>query len=178
MFSRLLGVCAIAGTLLFAGCAATVTKNGPSQTPLNVSASAKKDIIFQVKPARGMPGAGNWDALKNDWRYGMALAADKASMHLTWQDGDAIQNEAPGVFVVVNVRNFQYMEPESRLLGGVLAGNAYLNAEIEFYELPMKRLLGTRVYGTSTSAMEGIFSATTKEQIKAMSTEIVKEIRQ
>ena len=79
--------------------------------------------------------------------------------------------------VVVKVRNYKYLTPESRIGLGIFAGNAYVNAEVEFYELPTKKLIGSRIYETSTSAAEGILSATTRKQVLAMSAEIVDEIQ-
>lgn len=176
MLSSSIRVGAMAAALSLAGCAATVNKSGPPQAPLAISAVAKKSLVVQVKPATGMPSAGNWEALRTDWRDGIALAAGKAGMRVTWAEGEFAPTQDPAVLVVVHVRNYRYMAPGTRIGMGVLAGNAHVNAEIEFHELPARRLLGSRVYGTTTSAVEGIFSATTRQQVQAMSEEIIAEI--
>lgn len=66
---------------------------------------------------------------------------------------------------------------ETRIGLGILAGNAYVNTEVEFYELPARKLLGSRLYGTTTSPAEGILSATTRKQVLAISDEVIADIR-
>jgi hypothetical protein len=159
-----------------AGCAATVTKSGPPQPPLSVNAAAAKSVVMQVQAAPGMPVAGSWDTLKSDWRDGIAIAAGRSGMRVSWAEGENSYGTDPAVLVIVKIRNYKYMTPESRIGMGIFAGNAYVNAEVEFYELPAKKLIGTRIYGTTTSAAEGILSATTRQQVLAMSTEVIGEI--
>jgi len=98
-------------------------------------------------------------------------------MRVYWAEGEKSYDSEPAVLVIVKIRNYRYMTPESRIGMGVLTGNAYVNAEVEFFELPAKNLLGTRVYGTTTSAAEGILSATTRQQVLAISNEVIGEIR-
>jgi len=164
-------------TLAMIGCAANVTKSGPPQPPLSINATAARSIVMQVQAAPGMPAAGNWEKLKNDWRDGIAIAAGRAGMRVYWAEGEKSYDSEPAVLVIVKIRNYRYMTPESRIGMGVLTGNAYVNAEVEFFELPAKNLLGTRVYGTTTSAAEGILSATTRQQVLAISNEVIGEIR-
>jgi hypothetical protein len=177
MNSKMIRTMVLSLALVLSGCAATVNKSGPPQPPLTVEASAAKSIALQVQAAPGMPAAGHWETLKADWKDGIAIAAGNSGKRVSWVEGDASLGSEPAVLVVVKVRNYVYMTPESRIGMGVFAGNAHVNAEVEFYELPARKLLGTRVYGSSTSAMEGIFSATTRQQVLAISKEIVAEVR-
>lgn len=110
-------------------------------------------------------------------RDGIALAAGRSGMRVSWAEDENSCGSAPTVLVIVKIRNYRYMTTESRIGMGIFAGNAHVNAEVEFYEPPVKKLLGTRVYETTTSAIEGNLSATTRQQVPAMSTEVVSEIR-
>lgn len=177
MTSHLLRSLALTCTLAMAGCAATVSRSGPVQAPLSVSPAATRAVFVRVEAAPGMPPGGNWEMFKTDWRDGMAIAAGRAGMQVTWVDSEDARSDAPAVLVVVKVRNYQYMTPETRIGLGILAGNAQVNTEVEFHELPARKLLGSRLYGTSTSAAEGIFSATTRKQVLAISDEIITDIR-
>lgn len=98
-------------------------------------------------------------------------------MGYTWLEASAAPASRPGVLAVVKVQNFRYVSAAARVGMGVLGGDAHLNAEVSFYELPDKRLLGTRTYGTTTKFSEGIFSAASRKQVEAMTKEIVAEIK-
>ena len=177
MTSHLLRTLALTCTLAMAGCAATVTRSGPAPAPLSVSPAATRAVFVRVEAAPGMPPGGNWETFKADWRDGMAIAAGRSGMQVTWSDTEDARSADPAVLVVVKVRNYQYMTPETRIGLGILAGNAYVNTEVEFYELPARKLLGSRLYGTTTSPAEGILSATTRKQVLAISDEVIADIR-
>lgn len=177
MTSQLLRTLALTCTLAFAGCAATVTRSGPAPAPLSVSPAATQAVFVKVEAAPGMPPGGSWESFKTDWRDGMAIAAGRSGMRVTWLDSGEARTADPAVLVVVKVRNYQYMTPEKRVAAGILAGDAYVNTEVDFYELPNQKLLGSRVYGTSTSPVEGIFSATTRKQVMSISDEVIADIR-
>jgi hypothetical protein len=177
MISQMFRTITITALISLSGCAATVTKSGPSQPLLTTSAIASKFVIMQVQAAPGMPLAGSWEQLLVDWRDGVAIAAGHSGKRVFWQEGQRSDYTDPAVMIIVKIRNYQYMTPESRIGMGIFAGNAYVNAEVDFYELPSKKLLGTKIYGTSTSAAEGILSATTRKQVIAMSSEVIGELR-
>lgn len=115
--------------------------------------------------------------MQTDWRDGIGIAAGRYGKTVSWAKNKTDHCTDPAVLVLVKVRNYKYMTPESRIGLGIFAGNAYVNAEVEFYELPTNKLLGSRIYETSTSAAEGILSTATRKQVMAISTEIVDELR-
>ena len=60
---------------------------------------------------------------------------------------------------------------------GIVTGNAFIDADAAFIELPSKRSLGTRKYATTSSAWQGVFPAMTSKQVAALSTEIVQDLK-
>lgn len=177
MTTHLLRTLALTCTLAMAGCAATVTRSGPAPAPLSVSPAATRAVFVRVEAAPGMPPGGHWETFKTDWREGMSMAAGRSGMLVTWVDSEEVRSADPAVLVVVKVRNYQYMTPESRIGLGILAGDAYVNTEVESYELPARKLLGSRVYGSSTRPVEGIFAASTRKQVLSISDEVIADIR-
>ena len=57
-----------------------------------------------------------------------------------------------------------------------MAGNAYMDLEVQYVELPSNKPFGAKKFNTSSSAWEGIFSAVTPKQVQAVSDMIVKEV--
>lgn len=177
MLSRRFLTASTVAALLLSGCAATVSRTGASGAPLQVNPASTSHLSLQVQPAPGMVSNGDWHALRNDWRECMGQSTGLAGMGYTWLEASAEPPAKPGVLAVVKVQNFRYVSAAARIGMGVLGGDAHINAEVSFYELPDKRLLGTRTYGTTTKFSEGIFSAASRKQIEAMSQEIVAEIK-
>jgi len=172
-----LSVGTLAAAALLSGCAATVDKAHIDNPALAVSAPAKAKVAVKVQAAPGMVASGSWEALRADWRDGMALAAGQRGMSLEWLQAEQQPDNTPGVLALVKVRHFRHMDTTERLLGGILVGDAFVNAEVEFFEWPANKRLGSRVYNSSTSFKEGIFSATSRKQVQAISEEIVSEIQ-
>jgi hypothetical protein len=177
MSSRWIISTTTAALLLLSGCAATVSRTGGASAPLQVSPAAVAHLSLQVQPAPGMVPSGDWETLRNDWRETMGQSTGLAGMGYTWLEAGAEPVARPGVLAVVKVQNFRYVSAAARVGMGVLGGDAHINTEVSFYELPDKRLLGTRSYGTTTKFSEGIFSAASRKQVEAMSKEIVSDIK-
>lgn len=177
MLSRWILTASTVAALLLSGCAATVSRTGASGAPLQISPASTAHLSLQVQAAPGMVSSGDWDTLRNDWRESMGQSAGLAGMGYTWLEASAAPSSRSGVLAVVKVQNFRYVSAAARVGMGVLGGDAHLNAEVSFYELPDKRLLGTRTYGTTTKFSEGIFSAASRKQVEAMTKEIVAEIK-
>lgn len=174
---QILVVSAFATAVLLTGCAATVEKASIDNAALSVSPPAKAKVAVKVQAAPGMVASGSWEALRADWRDGMALAAGQHGMTLDWLQAEQLPDNAPAVLALIKVRHFRHMDTAERMLGGALAGDAYVNTEVEFFEWPANKRLGSRVYSASTSFKEGIFSATSRKQVQAISEEIVSEIQ-
>jgi hypothetical protein len=54
-----------------------------------------------------------------------------------------------------------------------MTGNAFVNAKVSFRDLNTGQVWGERHYDTSSTAWQGVFSAMTDKQVKAIGKEIV-----
>lgn len=162
---------------LLTGCAATVQRPlGASTTPLQVPPAANQRVALLVKPAPALPKSTDWELFRTEWRTAVSTAASSAGKQFDYYEAQPGATATPGTLVVVTINDYRYLSPGARYGFGVMTGNAYIDAEARFYELPSQRELGQRKYATSSSAWEGIFSAMTDKQVQAIAAEMIKEI--
>jgi hypothetical protein len=162
---------------LLAGCAATVQRPPESQSRIEIPAAAARKIVLVVQGSDVAARSDDWEPLRGEWRTAMATAAAAAGLDFEWRESLVNLPRGPGTAVVVKVNDYRYLSTGARYGLGAFAGNAYVDADVAFRELPSGRTLGSRKYSTSSSAWQGIFSAMTSKQVEAISQEIVSEIR-
>lgn len=166
--------------VLLSGCAATINRpEGAAQTEQKfaVSAAASKTIVLELTGSETMTSSADWPAFLEEWQTSMTEATAATGGDVTFLQGANPLPTDTGTLVRVTVNDFRYMSQVKRYMLGVLAGNAYMDLTVDFFELPSKQLLGSRKFNTSTSGSQGIFSAATPKQVQAVSAEIVREIR-
>lgn len=84
--------------------------------------------------------------------------------------------EESGTWVVVDINDYRYLTPGARFGFGVMTGNAFIDSRVQFIDLDTGRLIAEQLYNTSSSAWEGIFSAMTDKQVRAICNEVVTTI--
>lgn len=165
---------------MLAGCAATINKpEGYAQAgqEITVSSAAAKKIALLLTGTETITSSADWPAFSEEWKTSMTDATASSGVGFTLLQGTNPVPTDTGTLVKVTVNDFRYMSQAKRYLVGVLAGNAYMDLTVDFFELPSKKPLGTRKYNTSTRGGQGIFSAATPKQVEAVSAEIVREVR-
>lgn len=143
---------------------------------LPIAAAAAKRIVLVVKGSKVSSDSKDWELLRAEWRRAIAGAASNAGMTFSYQESAPQPSAEVATLVTVNVNDYRYVSPGARYGFGVMTGNAFIDADVSFAELPSGKLVGTRKYNTSSTAWQGIFSAMTEKQIQAISAEIVKEV--
>jgi len=161
--------------LWLAGCAASVQRPESVYGAPSLQGRPAGSLTLLVKPNGAIAQSKDWNDFRNEWREAMTAAAAGAGIPFSFLDQESDVHLATGTLVVVTVNDYRYLSAGSRILFGVLTGNAYIDASAGYFELPQKRPLGERVYNTSSSAWQGIFSAMTSKQIAAICAEIVGE---
>ncbi len=160
-----------------AGCAATVSKSTAEARPLAVSASPTA-VALLITGSPTLQASADWHTLQAEWRTAFANAAASAGLPFTYLDAEGGEQPGGVVLARVTVTKYRYVTPGARFGFGIFTGNAYINADTEFFEFPGRRSMGTRTYSTSSSAFEGIFSpAMTDKQVIAISDAMIKEIK-
>jgi len=174
--SRTIRLLAVAFTLALIGCAATVGRPNAEQRPLSVS-STPKTVALLITGSPTIQASADWQTFRAEWRTAFTSAASAAGLQSVYMDTDSGE-QAPGtVLALVSVSDYRYLTSGARYGFGVMTGNAYINAEAEFFEFPGRRSIGTRKYSTSSSAWEGIFSAMTDKQVGAISNAMVQDLK-
>lgn len=167
----------IGSALFLTGCAATVQRDASSDSPLTISSAASKRVIMVIEGSKASTASEDWEKLRTEWRNAMQEAAKEAGIFLANQDTAATTSPDAGTLLTVTVNDFRYVSQGARLMGGIMTGNAFVDADVSFMELPAKTLVGTRKYKTSSSAGQGIFAPMTAKQIRSISDQIINEIR-
>lgn len=176
--NKLVAIVLTVSTLLFGGCAATVQRpaGAVAEPGLQVPAAASKRLALLVKPSPAMERSQDWELFRTEWRTAVAAAAAAAGKQFDYLEAEPAAFTEQATLVVVVVKDYRYLSPGARYGLGILTGNAFIDAEAVFYELPARRALGSRKYATSSTAWQGVFSAMTDKQIQAIAAEMVSEL--
>jgi hypothetical protein len=159
-----------------AGCAATVTK--PTAEARTLAASATPTTVaLLITGNPTIQASADWHTFQTEWRSAFASAAGLAGLQFIYLEAEGGEQPGGVVLARVTVTKYRYVTPGARIGFGIFTGNAYINADAEFFEFPGRRSIGTRTYSTSSSAFEGIFSAMTDKQVIAISDAMIQDIK-
>lgn len=164
--------------LLLTGCAASVQRHGAVEERLMLSPAATKRVVLEIQDNAKMATSSDWEQFRSEWRTGMNEATKAAGMTLAPQGATRAQNSEPATLVTIKINDYRYITRGARVAAGMMTGNAYVDADVMFAELPGAKPAGVRKFSTTSSAMQGVFSAMTETQIRGICDEIVKDIAQ
>lgn len=173
---QIISIAALSVAALLGGCAATVTQAPAAAPGAAASEAATRRVIVALIATPAVREASNWQAFREEWQTAMTAAASQLGVGVTVVVGDEVPAAAPAVLVRLKVNDYRYVSQAARYGAGVFTGNAHMNLDAEFIELPGRRLWKTRKYETASSAWQGVFSAMTPKQVEAVSGEIMKEV--
>lgn len=168
----------LSAVLVLTGCAANVQRQGSVDKPLVISPVAAKRITLEVQGSKALAASKDWEQFRNEWRIGMEEAIKAAGMTLAPVDASPATATQPSTRVTVRINDYRYITRGARVAVGIMTGNAYIDADVFFTELPGTALAGTRKYATTSSAMQGVFAPMTESQIRGICDEIVKDVAQ
>jgi hypothetical protein len=167
---------ALAFAIAVSGCAATVGRPTTEQRPLTHSGPPKMAALL-ITGSPATQASADWHTFRAEWRTAFASAASAGGLQFVYLDSDSSEQPPGTVLVRVSVSDYRYLTSGARYGFGVMTGNAYINADAEFFEFPGRRSIGTRKYSTSSSAWEGIFSAMTDKQVMAISNAMIQDLK-
>ena len=183
--SSALSTSAVAAALLLSGCAATVQRpapaapgaaTAPAAAPLNIPAESAKRVVLSVQLAPAHPKDAGWAAFRKEWVDITQQQAQAQGFQFSAQDGEQPTGQ-PGTLMVVRVNDYRHVTVGQRMAFGIMTGNAFIDAKVEFRDLKTGALYGERSYNTTSSAWQGVFSAVTPKQLYAIADEVLGEIR-
>jgi hypothetical protein len=175
--SQLVRFFVVAIAISLSGCAATVNKASSTQSTLSAPSAATTKVALVISGNATIQASSDWQTFRAEWRTAFNSAATTAGLAFAYFESEPTDQPVGTTLVKVSVNEYRYLTPGARFGFGIMTGNAFIDADAEFIELPTKRLLGTRKYATSSSAWQGVFSAMTDKQVSALSTEMVQEIK-
>jgi hypothetical protein len=167
---------AIVVVIGLSGCAATVAQPTADARPL-AAAATPSGVALLITGSATVLASTNWHTFRVEWRTAFASEAKAAGLSFTDLDAEGGEQPAGVVLVLVAVNKYRYLTPETRATFGIMTGNAFINADAEFFEFPGRRSLGRKTYSTSSLAWEGIFSAITDKQLIVISNAMIQEIK-
>jgi len=169
-----------AALLLLTGCAVTVqTPPPPASGPgrLAVPAVATTQVGLLVTATPVMRAAPGWQDFRAEWRTAFKTATTNAGLRMHYFETEPSENLPGTVLVRITVKDYRHVSTGLRWTLGVVTGNAYVDADVEFIELPSRRSLGTRRYNTSSSHWQGVLAPMTDKQLAALANAMVQELR-
>ena len=167
----------IASALSLTGCAASVNR-GANESKLAPATVATKRMALDVRGSTDMSASKDWEQFRGVWQTEMALAAKQGGLTLVPLDAAKAPGAEPSTLVSVQINDYRYITRAARVVAGITTGNAYVDSDVTFSELPAGTVIGTRKYATSSSAMQGVFAPMTERQLQGISEEIVGELKQ
>ena len=118
----------------------------------------------------------DWSSFLQEWESSLTDSAVTAKTSLVFaKDETAIPANA-SVLIRLTVNDFKYVSTTKRFMLGILAGNAFMDVDAQYVELPANKIFDSKKFNTSSSAWEGIFSAVTPKQVRTVSELIVKDV--
>lgn len=162
------------------GCAATVTQSpaaasSPSATTPRAQALSGA-LVAVVSGSQAVRSNADWPSLVEEWKESLAESAKTAKIPFVFAKDEAAIPSNASILVRLTVNDFKYVSTAKRYVLGVLVGNAYMDVNAQYIELPSNKSFGAKNFNTSSSAWEGIFSAVTPKQVRTVSEVIVRDV--
>ena len=163
--------------LLLTGCATTVQAPAPGPDRLAAPAVATTQVGLLVTGTPAMRAASGWPAFRAEWRDAFKTASAAAGLRMAYFETFPTEHLPGTVLVRIMVNDYRHVGSGMRWALGVITGNAFVDADVEFIELPSRRGLGSRRYSTLSSHWQGVLSAMTHKQLATLADAMVQELR-
>ena len=167
---------ATVGALCVAGCAAPdITRTDGGFKPLPITAATPipaKHIALRMEGNQGT----DWVKFSTEWREAMGDQAASSGMTFEFLDAKATPAPAAGTLLDVKVIDYRYISPAVRWLFGIMTGNAFLDVQVSFVDMASGQEIGSKRYNTSSSAWDGIAAPMTDRQVRAVATQIMRDV--
>jgi hypothetical protein len=176
--TRIFKLFVVIAAFALGGCAATVNSTvSPDAQALRSPAVPTNKVALLITGKPAIQSSADWHTFCAEWRTAFNTAASASGLSFTYLEAEPATQPAGTTLVKISVNDYRYLTSGARYGFGIMTGNAFIDADAEFIEMPSKRPLGARKYATSSSAWQGVFSAMTDKQVAALSNEIVQDLK-
>lgn len=157
---------------------ATTAQTAPRiSTPVNVPAASARKVVLTMTGPQQVTEAKDWSDFKREWRETFAEHAKEAGIAFSFVEGDLPPPGEDGTVLFVDVADYRMIGIGTRIMFGIMTGNAFIDARIRFANLRDGSTLGEQQYNTSSSAASGIFAKVTPQQVDAIAAEVFRDLR-
>jgi hypothetical protein len=178
----------LAGLMIIAagGCASngsrdsTTSQSSPPvlvEAPIGIPAASAKHLVLNMTGSSDVTNAKDWPKFQKEWRDNFAEYAKADGVTFEVQEGEGNSTGQPGTLLKVYVNDYRFVGIGSRIMFGVMTGNAYIDAKATFCDLNDGKEIGQRVYNTSSTAWAGIFATMTPKQVDAIGQQVFAELK-
>jgi hypothetical protein len=178
----------LAGVIILAaaGCASnrardsTTSQSAPPElveAPLGIPAASARHLVLNMTGASIVTSAKDWPKFQKEWRDNFAEYAKADGVTFEVQEGEGHATGQPGTMLKVYVNDYRFVGIGSRIMFGVMTGNAYIDAKATFCDLNDGKQIGERSYNTSSTAWAGVFATMTPGQVDAIGHDVFAELK-
>lgn len=147
------------------------------EAPLGIPAASAKHLVLSMSGASIVTSAKDWPKFQQEWRDNFTEYAKADGVTFEVQEGDGHATGQSGILLKVYVNDYRFVGIGSRIMFGVMTGNAYINANATFCDLNDGNEIGERVYNTSSTAWAGIFAKMTPAQVDSIGQQVFAELK-
>jgi hypothetical protein len=147
------------------------------EAPVGIPAASAKHLVLNMTGASNVTSAKDWPKFQKEWRDNFAEYAKADGITFEVQDGEGHATGQAGTLLKLYVNDYRYVGIGSRIMFGVMTGNAYIDAKATFCDLDDGKQIGERIYNTSSTAWAGVFATMTPGQVDAVGHEVFAELK-
>ncbi len=116
--------------------------------------------------------AKDWGAFKEEWRSTFSDYAKESGIAFSVADRTPTLGGEAGTVLSVYVTDYRMVGIGARIWLGVMTGNAYIDAKVDYRNLRTGQSFGAQDYNTSSSAWSGIFGKMTPQQVDSIGKQV------
>jgi hypothetical protein len=147
------------------------------EAPVGIPAASAKHLVLNMTGASVVTGAKDWPKFQKEWRDNFAEYGKADGVTVEVQDGEGHATGEPGTLLKVYVNDYRFVGIGSRIMFGVMTGNAYIDAKATFCDLTDGKEFGERLYNTTSTAWAGIFATMTPGQVDVIGQQVFAELK-
>jgi hypothetical protein len=177
---------ALLGVVILSGCASTAPGSAtpsaspttaaapatPVQQPVTIPAAAAKKVVLVMTGSKTVVEAKDWAAFKDEWRHTFSDYAKESGIAFSMLDRSPPSANEAGTLLSVYVNDYRMVGIGARIFLGVMTGNAYIDAKVDYRDLKTGQSFGAQDYNTSSSAWQGIFGKMTPQQVDSIGKQV------
>jgi hypothetical protein len=145
--------------------------------PVKIPAASAKKVVLVMTGSKAVVEAKDWVAFKEEWRATLSEYAKQDGIAFSIQDATPPLGAEAGTVLAVYVNDYRWVGIGARIMLGIMSGNAYIDAKVNYRDLKTGQTFGAQDYNTSSSAWHGIFGKMTPQQVDSIGLEIFSQFK-